>query len=299
MCLNLKADPKVQSRIPCATVNSSGYKTRKTDGSYSPRQHLSLPLATMSPPLLLSSSAAVVARKMSTGSTSSAADKRTEILRALRAENTVFKTSPYGFDSALETEANASASSLDLSTIAPASLERIRRRSELSRISQVIGETIELPVLSPIEERTNAQSGAVAPGSQLSLSKVTDIEVAPAPYAASVESSAAPAFTPAQRAVFRRNARLQFFALCYSFFLEGWNDGSTGPLLPRIERNYHVSPPSQLIHHHRRGATDVCRVVFSDWLRDRVYALRDELCGTLPAAASCQYGTLTRVQRDS
>lgn len=253
----------------------------------------------MSPPLLESSSAAVVARKMSTGSTSSAADKRTEILRALRAENTVFKTSPYGFDSALETEANASASSLDLSTIAPASLERIRRRSELSRISQVIGETIELPVLSPIEERTNAQSGAVAPGSQLSLSKVTDIEVAPAPYAASVESSAAPAFTPAQRAVFRRNARLQFFALCYSFFLEGWNDGSTGPLLPRIERNYHVSPPSQLIHHHRRGATDVCRVVFSDWLRDRVYALRDELCGTLPAAASCQYGTLTRVQRDS
>lgn len=210
----------------------------------------------MSHPIVESSSAAAAAaaaRKVSTGSTSSAADKRAEILRALRAENTVFKTSPYGPDSALETEANASASSLDLSTIAPATFERIRRRSELSRISQVGGEAIELPVLPPIDERNNAQSSGIAPvPSQLSLSKTADIEVAPASYAASVnytaENSAAPVPTPAQRAAFRRNARLQFFALCYSFFLEGWNDGSTGPLLPRIERNYHVSPPSPFIH---------------------------------------------------
>lgn len=205
----------------------------------------------MSHPIAESSSAAaaaVAARKVSTGSTSSAADKRAEILRALRAENTVFKASPYGPDSALETEVNASASSLDLSTIVPASLDRIRRRSDLSRISQVGGEAIELPVLPPIDERNNAQASGVAPvPSQLSLSKVADIEVAPASYAPSISYAAensAPAATPAQRAAFRRNARLQFFALCYSFFLEGWNDGSTGPLLPRIERNYHVSPLS-------------------------------------------------------
>ena len=28
--------------------------------------------------------------------------------------------------------------------------------------------------------------------------------------------------------------------LCWSLFLAGWNDGSTGPLLPRIQTVYHV-----------------------------------------------------------
>jgi fucose permease len=36
-------------------------------------------------------------------------------------------------------------------------------------------------------------------------------------------------------------ARIQFFALCWCMFLAGWNDGSTGPLLPRIQKVYHVS----------------------------------------------------------
>ncbi|KZT23727.1 MFS general substrate transporter [Neolentinus lepideus HHB14362 ss-1] len=35
-------------------------------------------------------------------------------------------------------------------------------------------------------------------------------------------------------------AHIQFIALCYSLFLAGWNDGTTGPLLPRIQRVYHV-----------------------------------------------------------
>lgn len=29
--------------------------------------------------------------------------------------------------------------------------------------------------------------------------------------------------------------------LCWTLFMEGWNDGSTGPLLPRIQRVYNVS----------------------------------------------------------
>jgi len=36
-------------------------------------------------------------------------------------------------------------------------------------------------------------------------------------------------------------AKLQFLALCWSLFLLGWNDGSTGPLLPRIQAVYDVS----------------------------------------------------------
>lgn len=36
-------------------------------------------------------------------------------------------------------------------------------------------------------------------------------------------------------------ARIQFITLSWTLFLAGWNDGSTGPLLPRIQEVYHVS----------------------------------------------------------
>jgi len=35
-------------------------------------------------------------------------------------------------------------------------------------------------------------------------------------------------------------ANVQFFALCWTIFLMGWNDASTGPLVPRIREVYHV-----------------------------------------------------------
>ena len=38
-----------------------------------------------------------------------------------------------------------------------------------------------------------------------------------------------------------RVARAQFLALCLSLFVVGWTDGSTGPLLPRIQIFYDVS----------------------------------------------------------
>jgi hypothetical protein len=34
--------------------------------------------------------------------------------------------------------------------------------------------------------------------------------------------------------------RTHFAALCWCIFLAGWNDGTTGPLLPRIQQVYHV-----------------------------------------------------------
>ncbi|KAI8976584.1 MFS general substrate transporter [Trametes punicea] len=46
-----------------------------------------------------------------------------------------------------------------------------------------------------------------------------------------------PASTPASR----RKARIQFATLCWTLFLAGWNDGTTGPLLPRIQSVYHVN----------------------------------------------------------
>ena len=38
----------------------------------------------------------------------------------------------------------------------------------------------------------------------------------------------------------RRRANIQFVALCWTLFLAGWNDGTTGPLLPRIQKVYGV-----------------------------------------------------------
>jgi hypothetical protein len=35
-------------------------------------------------------------------------------------------------------------------------------------------------------------------------------------------------------------ANVQFFALCWTIFLMGWNDASTGPLVPRIREVYRV-----------------------------------------------------------
>lgn len=43
--------------------------------------------------------------------------------------------------------------------------------------------------------------------------------------------------TPAQR----RRAFMQFAALCCSIFVAGWNDGTLGPLLPRLQEVYNVS----------------------------------------------------------
>ncbi|KAI0074463.1 MFS general substrate transporter [Panus rudis PR-1116 ss-1] len=34
---------------------------------------------------------------------------------------------------------------------------------------------------------------------------------------------------------------IQYAVLCFSLFMAGWNDGTTGPLLPRIQEVYHVN----------------------------------------------------------
>ncbi|KJA21387.1 hypothetical protein HYPSUDRAFT_140610 [Hypholoma sublateritium FD-334 SS-4] len=38
----------------------------------------------------------------------------------------------------------------------------------------------------------------------------------------------------------KRNSLLQFLAFCFSTWLNGWNDGTLGPLLPRIQADYRL-----------------------------------------------------------
>ncbi|KAM5540128.1 hypothetical protein V8D89_006268 [Ganoderma adspersum] len=52
-----------------------------------------------------------------------------------------------------------------------------------------------------------------------------------------IPPTAVSASTPATR----RKARIQFITLCGTLFLAGWNDGTTGPLLPRIQSVYHAN----------------------------------------------------------
>lgn len=56
---------------------------------------------------------------------------------------------------------------------------------------------------------------------------------------------------------------LQFAACCSSLLLAGWNDGSTGPLLPRIQSHYHVRPLLNSVYvvvDHESGRIRCCLV---------------------------------------
>ena len=184
---------------------------------------------------------------------------REEVLSALRSELIAAdKSGLRGFnESALDVDHN-SAVSLELPSVA-GPLDRIRRRSELARVhpsSLAPTEIIELPVLSPIAdiaEPTYAQSSSVATGvvfaAEDKFTQATDIEftpststsVAPSVYITEALINDARTVTPKDKASRRLRGRIQFAAMCYSFFLEGWNDGTTGPLLPTIQRHYGVS----------------------------------------------------------
>ncbi len=44
----------------------------------------------------------------------------------------------------------------------------------------------------------------------------------------------------------KRYSLIHFAALCWCFLMQGWNDGATGPLLPRMQEYYHVRFVSSL-----------------------------------------------------
>ncbi|PIL23539.1 MFS general substrate transporter [Ganoderma sinense ZZ0214-1] len=152
-----------------------------------------------------------------------------------------------------------SVTSLDIPKILTS--ERVRRRSEVARIRPLdspppeASEAIELPVISE-HPRALAASGR-APRPDVSFRDDVvfvptrgddDVELMPsfpsslAPSIRMAEDtdSTVAAISPAQKAVYRRKFLLAFLPLCFSVFLNGWNDGTTGPLLPRIQSFYHV-----------------------------------------------------------
>ncbi|KAF5327217.1 hypothetical protein D9619_005088 [Psilocybe cf. subviscida] len=60
------------------------------------------------------------------------------------------------------------------------------------------------------------------------------------PNASATELTATPQ-SPQLKKEQRLLGRIQFATLCAALFMAGWNDGSSGPLLPRIQEVYHVN----------------------------------------------------------
>ncbi|KAM5531233.1 hypothetical protein V8D89_015099 [Ganoderma adspersum] len=171
-------------------------------------------------------------------------------------------------ESALDTTDVGAASSLDLPATLAAS-DRVRRRSDVSRIrptglSSLEGpdpandpNAIELPVLTYFgktdftstafrDANLTLREDAVVGGSS---AKGGDPEVVLS-YQTSVPpsireeedgASATLSVSAAQKAVHRRKSLIHFLALCFCVFGMGWNDGTTGPMLPRIQDHYHVN----------------------------------------------------------
>ncbi|THH17555.1 hypothetical protein EW146_g3290 [Bondarzewia mesenterica] len=150
-------------------------------------------------------------------------------------------------DSALDTSAYYFPSFLS----APST--RVRRRSELAfaRPTKPVSDSdhadkrsYELPALSPHAlERSRyipddvlegTEPGKVDSDMAASSGTTPAVSVLYADNARLNEPSAS------QRAKQRRLGRVHFAALCWCFFLEGWNDGSTGPLLPALQKHYRV-----------------------------------------------------------
>ena len=154
-------------------------------------------------------------------------------------------TSELGDESAVDTSA------YHLPSFLTAPSTRVRRRSELAfaRPSKPLFEdradTVELPALaSHVLERSRTIPDDVP--EEPELDKV-DSELAassgttPAPSLHYADDANLNQTSATQRARYRHFRRLHFFACCWCFFLEGWNDGSTGPLLPAIQNHYNVS----------------------------------------------------------
>ena len=61
---------------------------------------------------------------------------------------------------------------------------------------------------------------------------------------------------PVQTHAMKRKALFQFTTLCLSIYVSGWNDGTIGPLLPRLQAVYHVCCPLAFYNVTRADTTE-------------------------------------------
>ncbi|KAI0716680.1 MFS general substrate transporter [Earliella scabrosa] len=98
---------------------------------------------------------------------------------------------------------------------------------------------VELSTLQPRSQHQGEASSATATPKETSRKSLEMIETGAVegPQSSDAPETAVSASTPETR----RKARIQYAACCYVLFLAGWNDGTTGPLLPRLQQVYQVN----------------------------------------------------------
>lgn len=77
-----------------------------------------------------------------------------------------------------------------------------------------------------------------------------DIELAQLPCSGAVADLSRPSSDEERKSkVMQWKVHIQFIAVCWSVLLIGWNDGTTGPLLPQIQNHYHVGAFGRIESH--------------------------------------------------
>lgn len=161
-------------------------------------------------------------------------------------------------DSALDCGEQSPANSHDLPHFLSAPSTRIRRRSEIAFPRPHPKAVIHDPNPNeslPIEPEVPSAyklTDFTPPAEELNFIK-EDIEVcvknvdkdqsgATTPRASSLayEQDGGAQPSASQKARFTNYSRIHMAALAWCFYLNGWNDGTIGPLLPRIQEYYNV-----------------------------------------------------------
>lgn len=88
---------------------------------------------------------------------------------------------------------------------------------------------------SPLVLENQASGQENSPGQE---SYELSVRTSTAPIVPSVHEDTAE--TPVDAKKLARVQFAAFTALSWAMFMQGWNDGTNGPLLPAMQRNYHV-----------------------------------------------------------
>ncbi|KAI0343383.1 MFS general substrate transporter [Trametopsis cervina] len=118
-----------------------------------------------------------------------------------------------------------------------------RRGSDSNRTRPTnLTEDIELSTIGSTSVAHNARSTGAKSSEDLKQTATSDVEHASIITLgrSTTNHSATNGQTQEPTASQRRWRLLHYSALCYTFWLAGWNDSSIGPLLPTIQRAHHI-----------------------------------------------------------
>jgi hypothetical protein len=107
-----------------------------------------------------------------------------------------------------------------------------------SAIRRDTGNTINLP--SAVDKDVEPSTGGLNEPPEYSYPPTASASVANLPRLSFHQNSSTPELSEAQRKLYKRREWAYFAAVTWSMTLNGWNDGTVGPLMPVIQRDYRI-----------------------------------------------------------